>query len=181
MRRQGWSSSGDWFATTPTNTASVSAFYYVLMHQYMADIASALNKSADAAKYLSDYESKKDSYHKLYFDDAAKGYTPCAALAPHGTQTGNSMALALGLPRDPALAKLVAQNLRDDVISKSNHSDGGIVGMVWLFPALQNAGFGEFTLNILLQDTYPRSVRYYSLIIVFLLITATASCYCCCY
>ena len=65
------------------------------------------------------------------------------------------MALALGAPPDTQTARLVAQSLVDDVRNFGNRTTTGVVGIAWLFPALDAYGFGEEALAVLLNDAYP--------------------------
>lgn len=65
------------------------------------------------------------------------------------------MALALGAPPDTATAKKVAKSLVDDVTGFGNRTTTGVVGIAWLFPALDEYGYGEEALAVLLNDAYP--------------------------
>ena len=57
-----------------------------------------------------------------------------------GSQCSNAMAIALGAPPTAAVAASVARALRDDVVAFGNKTTGGVVGIAWLFPALDEAG-----------------------------------------
>ena len=79
----------------------------------------------------------------------------CHGTSAHGSQTSNSMALALGAPPDTATAQLVAKNLEADVRNFKNKTTTGVVGIAWLFPALDAAGYSGAALDVLLNDAYP--------------------------
>ena len=69
-------------------------------------------------------------------------YTPCGATqkchgtSAHGSQTANSMALAVGAPPDTQTAQTVADSLAADVTSFGNRTTCGVVGIGFLFPML---------------------------------------------
>jgi hypothetical protein len=42
-----------------------------------------------------------------------------------------------------------------DVLANGNHSTGGVVGMLWTFPALDENNYSDVALRTLLQDDYP--------------------------
>jgi hypothetical protein len=44
---------------------------------------------------------------------------------------------------------------REDVIAFGNKTTTGVVGIAWLFPALDAAGYSDTALEILLNDGYP--------------------------
>ena len=62
------------------------------------------------------------------------------------------LALALGAPPDEATAKIVAQNLANDVMQFRNKTTTGVVGIGFLFPQLDKYGYGELALSTLVQD-----------------------------
>ena len=62
------------------------------------------------------------------------------------------MALALGAPPTPAIAKVVADNLAADVRGFGNKTTCGITGLAWMLPQLEKFGHGELALAILKGD-----------------------------
>lgn len=76
----------------------------------------------------------------------------CHGTSSHGSQTSNALALALGAPPDEATAKIVAQNLANDVMHFRNKTTTGVVGIGFLFPQLDKYGYGELALSTLVQD-----------------------------
>lgn len=148
---------GDWIDAGGhiTPPGSVTSFYYVLAFEYMAEIASALGLTADAAKYTAQHAAGQRAYHTRYYNATARGYTPVAA-APRGSQTANAMALALGAPPDAATAAIIADALAWDVNTlRTNHTSGGIIGQAWTAPALAATGRSDLVLAMLRQDTLP--------------------------
>ena len=79
----------------------------------------------------------------------------CHGTSAHGSQTSNSIALALGAPPDKATAQRVAKNLAEDVRTFGNKTTTGVVGIAFLFPALDAAGYSDVVLDTLLNDAYP--------------------------
>lgn len=59
---------GDWIPprgqTYPTPTEPISAFWHTLSVGYMAEIATAIGRTADAARYTARFEANRKAYHK---------------------------------------------------------------------------------------------------------------------
>ena len=81
--------------------------------------------------------------------------TTCSGTSSRGSQTSNAMALMLGAPPDAATAATVAKNLAWDVQNFGNKTTTGVSGIAWLFPALDQGGYSNTALAILLNDAYP--------------------------
>lgn len=151
---------GDWVCVDAggdcprTPAESVTAFYYALALDYLADIAEALGNTADAANWTAQHVAAVKSYHVRYFNELVGGYSPVPG-EPRGSQTSNAMALVLGAPPDAASRAQVVEALVENVEANDRHFTFGIVGSTWLFPALGAAGRGDLGLSMLLTDTYP--------------------------
>eukprot|EP01047_Picozoa_sp_COSAG01_P049431 COSAG01_NODE_4901_length_4641_cov_17.028181_1_plen_255_part_00 len=82
-----------------TPTESISAFWHTLCVGYMAEIARAIGKSADAARYSLRLKANRAAYHTRFFNNLDKpgargrGKRCCY---DKGSQTSNVMALHLG-------------------------------------------------------------------------------------
>jgi alpha-L-rhamnosidase len=161
---------GDWMGFNPesgnggssklTPRDSVTAFYHVLAMKYLGEIASAIGEDADAIALAARYSKGQAAYHARYWDASKGCYNPCTGPTCHGTssagsQTTNSMALMLGAPPDDATAKAVAKQLMEDVVAFGNKTTTGVVGISFLFPALDQYGYGDAALSVLLNDAYP--------------------------
>lgn len=163
---------GDWMGFDPesgngggsklTPPASITAFYHVTAMLHFSEIAGAIGETGVAAQYAAQHAKGQAAYHARFYNATVGGYNPCSSDNPvcHGTssagsQTSNSMALALGAPPDQATAYRVAKNMADDVIAFGNRTTSGVVGMAWLFPMLDKYGFSDVALAILLNDAYP--------------------------
>jgi hypothetical protein len=79
----------------------------------------------------------------------------CHGTSKNGSQASNSLGLALGAPPDKATAERIAKNLRDDVVAFGNKTTTGVVGIAFLFPMLDQFGYGDIGLATLLNDDYP--------------------------
>ena len=62
------------------------------------------------------------------------------------------MALTLGAPPDGPTAQRVADNLARDVAAFGNKTTTGVVGIAFLFQALDKYGHGDAALSVLLND-----------------------------
>ena len=102
------------------------------------------------------------SFRRHYFDERAQGYAPVQythvpdqawsfVAEPHGSQTSNAMALALGAPPDEATRTATFKALVDNVDANGGHLT---VGMQVLLPALAAGGRAPGSVD-LAQDTYP--------------------------
>jgi alpha-L-rhamnosidase len=128
----------------------------------MATIAAAIGESTDATTWAQKHTSGQRAYHTRFYNSTVAGYSPCdnqhAACyntSAHGSQTSNAMALAVGAPPDAETAALVAANLASDVQQFGDKTTAGVVGMAFVFPMLDQHGFGERALAILSDDAYP--------------------------
>ena len=174
---------GDWMGFNPESTNSggsaltpntaTSAFYHVLSRRYMAELAQALGRpAAEQAEWRAKYEAGQAAYHAAFFNATAGGYSPCINDAPpvgtaarrpstchgtsaHGSQCSNAMALVLGAPPTAEVAATVASNLAKDVEQFGFKTTTGVVGIAWLFPALDAAGHSDVALRVLRGDAYP--------------------------
>lgn len=151
-----------------TPPGQVTAFYHVLAMQYMVTISEALGKNNETKYWQSRNAKAKQSYHIRFFNKSASGYSPCINnVSPYdqgstcfgtssaGSQTSNSMTLAIGVPPAPVIREIVAKSLVSDVLAFKNRTTVGVVGMGFLFDQLDAAGYGDVALNVLRGDQYP--------------------------
>lgn len=83
---------GDWMGFNPeshnggssqlTPRDAVTAFHHVLAMKYMAEMATALGKTADAAELMANHTRGVAAYHKRYYNETVGGYSPCAEFVP---------------------------------------------------------------------------------------------------
>ena len=138
---------GDWLsinADTPKDVLATA--YYAYDAHLMAQMARALDRSDDAAKYDALFTRVRDAFDAAYVaaDGRIKG----------DTQTCYVLALRFGLLPD-SLRPLVAQRLVDDIRAKHDHLSTGFVGVGYLCPTLTETGHNDIAYRLLLQDTFP--------------------------
>ena len=133
---------------TPVPLTSTAYFY--LDTQILSEVARILGEPADAADYRALAGKIHQAFNQKFFLTNELSY---------GSQTGDSVALRLGLV--PAAARVqVASSLRQDVVTKhGGHFSTGITGSRCLYWALGEYGHGEVALEILRAQTYP-SIGY---------------------
>lgn len=164
---------GDWMGFGPesgnrgifkhplTPLESVTAFYHVLAMRYMAELGSAVGDVKGAAARQAQHERGVRAWHTRFFSSEHGGYSPCASTtlcygtSRNGSQTSNALGLALGAPPDATTARAVAANLARDIMEFGNRTTGGVVGMAWIFPMLDQYEYSDVALSLLLGDGYP--------------------------
>ena len=146
---------GDWCppgSVKPTETPVplTSTGYFYLDTRIMSAIAKILGRNQDAANFRALAVKIRQAFNQNFFNAAGMSY---------GSQTGDSLALRLGLA--PAADKVqVAAALARDVAEKhQGHFSTGITGSRCLYWALAEYGHGDVALEILRQKTYP-SIDY---------------------
>ncbi len=138
---------GDWLsisADTPKDVLATA--YYAYDASLMAQMARALGKPAETARYDALFAHVKEAFNAAYVspDGRVKG----------DTQTCDVLALRFGLLPD-ALRPLTAQHLADNIASKNNHLSTGFVGVGYLCPVLTGTGHNDTAYTLLQQTTFP--------------------------
>ena len=165
---------GDWVDTLwpveNTDAQATSSFYNTLSVAYMSEIATALGRSAEAAKYAGLF----DTMSAAFFDscESCDMWASCCEPSRHANKTSQTsfiMLLALNLAAPPlsktrgpvpaALVPAVAANLVANLANHTNHTTSGIVGETFVFDILVAHGYGDVALSMLLRDDAP-SVGY---------------------
>eukprot|EP00937_MAST-01D_sp_MAST-1D-sp2_P006075 g6075.t1 len=95
---------GDWIPPEgngrgpyPTPTAPISAFFHTLCVSYMAEIATAVGRSDDAARYTARLAKNRAAYHKKFFNNGGSALRGERCCYDKGSQTSNIFALHLGV------------------------------------------------------------------------------------
>jgi len=138
---------GDWLsinADTPKDVLATA--YYAYDAQLMAQMATAIGNTADAARYNDLFNKIKTAFNQAFVmaDGSIKG----------DTQTGYVLALRVGLLPDN-IRPLAAKHLRDNIASKNWHLSTGFVGVGYLCPTLTDTGNNDVAYKLLLNDTFP--------------------------
>ncbi len=139
---------GDWVAVVRTPRAFVSSAYYYYDVKLLSRIATVLGKTADAATYNQLASQIRDAINQKYLNPKTDEYAT-------GTQTANSMALAMGITPRKDLGR-VTGNLYDDVVYYHNtHLTTGFIGVLWLMSALTEFGHPDVAYELAKNTTYP--------------------------
>ena len=179
---------GDWIppAAQPFTTPRppVSAFFHTLCVAHMAEIASAIGRADDAARYTARLAQNKAAYHSAFFNNATTANAGAAAAAggvrccyDQGSQTSNVMALYLGaVPAKHinATVGMLVASIRNRTAGGGGsgggsgggagaapawgggvHMDVGIHGTTFLFEVLEAHGQAALGLEILAEASYP--------------------------
>jgi alpha-L-rhamnosidase len=138
---------GDWLsinADTPKDLIGTAYFAY------------STHLVAQACQALGDFKGALE-YNNLFSNIAAafnKEYVSGDGHIQSDTQTSSLLALKFGLLPE-SLRPKVAQYLRENIESKSNHLSTGFLGVSYLLPVLDDSGNAETAGKVLVQDTFP--------------------------
>ncbi len=138
---------GDWLAPdqhTPPNL--IGTAYWALVAREMTEMARALGKTEDAAKYQQQYESIAAAYRKAYVkaDGSVEG----------NTQTGYLATLFTGIAPESQREEMVSRLVKD-IQAHGNHLSTGFLGTPFLMFVLDENKQTDLAFKLLLSDTYP--------------------------
>lgn len=171
---------GDWVPPDgpkyfPTPTTSVAAFWHTLCIGYMAEIATALEKTQDATRYSKRLEANQKAYHTTFFNNVVDPNNPRKDIRccyDKGSHASNIFALHLGaVPPEhvnQTLAMLVT-SIYDRRATRpithrlpgspapwtGAHLDCGIFGTTFAFDALHAFGEDKTAWDIINNTGYP--------------------------
>jgi alpha-L-rhamnosidase len=138
---------GDWLAPSGRPpTALISTAYYGYTTSLMAEMADALGKTEDAAKYNKQFEAIRSYFQQTYVKPDGK--------IESELQTAYCMALSFDLltdrQRDQAEVHLVERIKADNY-----HLSVGFLGMPLLLPTLTDMGRSDLAYRLIQNTTYP--------------------------
>ena len=138
---------GDWIAPVGSPTRPLSAAYYYLDCDLLAKMATAIGRTAEAAKYADLATKIKEAFNAKYLDRKTAQY-------PGGTQTAQLLPLAFGLvPED--MKDRVAEVLANDVRKRGVHLSTGFLGTAVINPMLSEHGYNDLAWQLATQTTRP--------------------------
>ena len=138
---------GDWLAPGQRPPSPmISTAYHAYTNKLMADMAEAIGKTEDAAKYRKKFGEIREYFQKTYVKPDGK--------IESDLQTAYCMALTYDLltdeQRQEAAAHLVARIKADNY-----HLSVGFLGIPILLPTLTDIGRSDLAYRILQNTTYP--------------------------
>lgn len=176
---------GDWIPPQGqlfhTPATSIAAFFHTLSVGYMAEIATAIGKTADAARYTARYAANQKAYHTQFHNGNAEsdvdGFPKTRCCYDSGSQTSNVMALHLNVAPSAAItektvAMLVASIYDHAAVAPNSSSSGGnvaapdpfgagphvdvgITGTTYIFEVLHAHAHDAVAFELLNVTTYP--------------------------
>lgn len=145
----------DWVAPVFTNSSLINTAYYAYDARIMQQMAEALGKIDDAARYARLFERIKTSFNKTFIDK--EGYTVSQTdkgVEKINTQTSYVLPLQFGLIDDSIKSKVV-QHLVDAVESNGNKLTTGFLGTPYICLVLSDNGRSDVAYKLFLQTEYP--------------------------
>jgi alpha-L-rhamnosidase len=145
---------GDWVPPqgVPTINALISTAYYAHLAQITANVARALGKSQDAARYEELFNKIRTDFNARFLSSAGiyreKDSDPFV-------QTAQIMPLAFGLVPDDK-RNAVAARLADDIVNKrGGHAYVGVIGARYVLPVLTATGQHDLAVRLAMQTSEP--------------------------
>jgi len=138
---------GDWLpvnSVTPQDLAATA--YWAYSASRMSQMARAIGRNSDAARYSALFEKIRASFQKAYIRENG--------LVGSGSQTSYALALYMDLVPD-SLKKAAVDNLVKDIESRGWHLSTGFLGTPALLPVLTDNGHTDVAYRLLLNQTYP--------------------------
>jgi alpha-L-rhamnosidase len=137
----------DWLAPDPnTNKDLLATAYWALIANMMSQMAHALGKDADAARYDQLVSNIRAAFQKTFISDNGTVGT--------GTQTSYVVALYTKMApqaQEPALVDKLVQNIE----AHGWHLSTGFLGTPFLLFTLADHGRSDVAYRLLLNETYP--------------------------
>jgi len=138
---------GDWLAPDEhTPKALIDTAYWALVAHEMAEMATALHRPSEAAKYQQEYEQIAAAYRAAFVkeDGSVAG----------DTQTGYLATLFTGIAQDSLRASMV-DRLTKNIHAHGDHLTTGFLGTPFLLFVLDENQQTDLAFKLLLSDTYP--------------------------
>jgi len=138
---------GDWLSiNSKTPKDVIGTAYFAYSTRLTAEVAAAIGRPEDAARYMELFDRIKKAFNKAYVsaDGRIKGDTQTCYL--------------LGLHFDLLSQKsrgAAAEHLVADIEARDWHLSTGFVGASYLLPTLTEVGRLDVAYRLLLQETFP--------------------------
>jgi len=142
---------GDWLRLAgPQHSEAIGTAYYAYTTGIMAQIAGALGKADDAARYRAQVAAIRAAFAKKFIK-------PDGRIVDGKDETGQTFyALAFGLDLVPdSMKSRVAEQFVASIAAQDDHIATGFLGTPFVLFALQKAGHPELAYQLVLNRTYP--------------------------
>jgi alpha-L-rhamnosidase len=142
---------GDWLRLAgPQHSDAIGTAYYYYTAGLMTQIAEALGKAEDVAKYRKLAEQIRAVFVEKFIKEDGQ-------IVDSKKETGQTFyALAFGLDLVPAEMKAkVAAQFVASIRKQDDHLATGFLGTPFVLFALQKAGYPELAYKLVLNKTYP--------------------------
>jgi alpha-L-rhamnosidase len=138
---------GDWLdIKDETPKPVIYEAYFAHSTKLMANIAAALGKTGDAAKYNDLFNRIKTAFNRAYVKDDGR--------IEGNTQTDYVLALSFDL-LDPDRQKQAATHLVENIEKRDWHLSTGFIGTKSLMLALASIGRDDVAYRLIHNDTFP--------------------------
>jgi alpha-L-rhamnosidase len=147
-----WYSLGEWCSPGMIdcpNHAVVNTFYYYYDTWLMSQIATKLGRTDDARQYAALSDTIKEAFNSKFFRPETSLYGLDSTY-----QTYQLLAL-VGKLVPETQRESVLKTITDDIHSRNNHLNTGIIGTKYLWPVLSDAGNHNLAYSVAAQETYP--------------------------
>ena len=137
----------DWLAPDQhTPKTLIDTAYWALVTREMAEMATALDRPADAQKYQQQYDHIAAAYLAAFVKDDGS--------VDGNTQTAYLATLFTGIA-PPTLRTAMVDRLVKDIAAHGNHLSTGFLGTPFLMFVLDENQHTDLAFKLLLSDTYP--------------------------
>jgi alpha-L-rhamnosidase len=126
----------------------VSTAYQYNNNRIIAQAARRLGRTEDEHEFSQHAEQLKAAFNKKFLDLKTNVYGS-------GTQCSYVLPLAFGLVPSERRDAIIANLLKDIVVTRGGHTSVGLVGMQWLLQTLSDAGLSSAAWTIVNQTTRP--------------------------
>ena len=138
---------GDWVPAGPKVANQLcTGFNYIVNARQMIELATALNRTADAQKYAALVSQLTEAYNAAFYHQDRNCWDNCV-------QSAYAMSLVAGVAPQSAQAPALNALINDIVTTQKNHVTVGIIGAKALFSILQSTGHVQIGVDLAEQTT----------------------------
>lgn len=147
LRRGAGNDYGDWLnLDAPTDVALIATSLYAQIASMMADMASALGRTAERRRFAACLKRIKASFGTHFLQDDARLTSP--------TQTAYALALSSGVVPTHKRARMT-RHLVSEIEARGRALSTGFIGTRYVMAALSENGHADVAYDLLLRKEYP--------------------------